>query len=38
VVENKPVARLLFTLTDIDEAVPENMYRALPKFWPMFTA
>ena len=29
VVENKPVARLLFTLTDIDEAIPENMYRVI---------
>lgn len=29
IVENKPVARLLFTLTDIDEVIPENMYRVI---------
>lgn len=27
IVENKAVARLLFTMTDIDEAIPEKMYR-----------
>jgi flagellar biosynthetic protein FlhB len=29
IVENKAVARLLFNLTDIDEAIPENLYRAV---------
>jgi len=29
IVENKPMARLLFTITDIDEAIPENLYRAV---------
>ena len=29
IIENKPVARLLFTLTDIDEAIPEKLYRVV---------
>jgi flagellar biosynthesis protein FlhB len=29
IVENKPVARLLFSLSNIDEAIPENLYRVV---------
>jgi flagellar biosynthetic protein FlhB len=29
IVENKAVARLLFTMTDIDEAIPEKLYRVV---------
>ncbi|MDD5167385.1 MAG: flagellar biosynthesis protein FlhB [Syntrophales bacterium] len=29
IVENKAVARLLFTLTEVDEVIPEKLYRAV---------
>jgi len=29
IVENKPLARILFKLVDIGEAIPENLYRAV---------
>ena len=29
IVENKPVARLLFTLTEVDAPIPEKLYRAV---------
>ncbi len=29
IVENKAVARLLFTMTEVDEAIPENLYRVV---------
>jgi flagellar biosynthetic protein FlhB len=29
IVENKPVAQLLYKMVDIDACVPENLYRAV---------
>jgi len=29
IVENKPLARLLFKLVDINQAIPENLYKAV---------